>query len=32
MGWGIMREEIEGKWMRGLDDEEGEAVMKELGT
>ena len=32
VGWGIMREEMGGKWMRGVEAEEGEAVMEEVGT
>lgn len=32
VGWGIRREEIGGKWRRGIEGEEGEAVMEEVGT
>ncbi len=32
VGWGMRREEIEGKWRRGMEGEEGEAVMEEVGT
>lgn len=32
VGWGIMREEMGGKWRRGMEGEEGEAVMEEAGT
>lgn len=32
VGWGIRRKEIEGKWRRGTEGEEGEAVMEEVGT
>lgn len=32
VGWGIRREEMGGKWRRGMEGEEGEAVMEEVGT
>lgn len=32
VGWGIRREEIGGKWRRGMEGEDGEAVMEEVGT
>ena len=32
VGWGMRREETRGKWMRGMEGEEGEAVTEEVGT
>lgn len=32
VGCGIMRCDTEGKWRRGIDGVEGEAVMEEVGT
>lgn len=32
VGWGITRLEIEGKWRRGIEGVEGDAVIEDVGT